>query len=120
MVRFNGVDLVDNKKLKYALTKIYGVGLSRATEILKNAGLNNIEIRVKELSDKNIINIRKILEKNYQLEGNLHRITNLSIKRLMENGSIRGRRHRTGLPVRGQRTRTNRRTRKYEKKIISR
>lgn len=122
MVRFLGRDLANNKKIKYALTTIYGIGLSRAKEILELAGLNNAEqigIRVKDLSDEDISNLRKILEKNYQLEGDLVRLTNLNIKRLMENSSIRGRRHRAGLPVRGQRTRTNARTRRGGKKTVA-
>jgi len=121
MVRFLGVDLINNKKIQYALTAIYGIGLSRAKEILDSAGLTNAEelgIRTKDLSDENISNIRQVLEKNYQLEGDLVRLTNLNIKRLMENGSIKGRRHRVGLPVRGQRTRTNARTRRGSKKGV--
>jgi len=121
MVRFLGVDLINNKKIQYALTAIYGIGLSRAKEILDNAGLKNADelgIRTKDLSDENISSIRKVLEKNYQLEGDLVRLTNLNIKRLMENGSIKGRRHRVGLPVRGQRTRTNARTRRGAKKAV--
>nr|YP_011005852.1 30S ribosomal protein S13 [Desmarestia aculeata]QWK43727.1 ribosomal protein S13 [Desmarestia aculeata]WAM62856.1 30S ribosomal protein S13 [Desmarestia aculeata] len=121
MVRFLGVDLINNKKIQYALTAIYGIGLSRAKEILDSAGLENADelgLRTKDLSDENISNIRKILEKDYQLEGDLVRLTNLNIKRLMENGSIKGRRHRVGLPVRGQRTRTNARTRRGAKKAV--
>ena len=122
MVRLLGRDLANNKKIKYALTTIYGVGLSRSKEILESAGLNNADetgIRVKDLSDEEISNLRKVLEKNYQLEGDLLRLTNLNIKRLMENGSIKGRRHRAGLPVRGQRTRTNARTRRGSKKTVA-
>nr|YP_009243800.1 ribsomal protein S13 [Sargassum horneri]AKO62571.1 ribsomal protein S13 [Sargassum horneri]QJC59445.1 ribosomal protein S13 [Sargassum horneri]QNU09418.1 ribosomal protein S13 [Sargassum horneri] len=122
MVRLLGRDLANNKKIKYALTTIYGIGLSRSKEILESAGLDNAEkkgIRVKDLSDEEISSLRKILEKNYQLEGDLLRLTNLNIKRLMENGSIKGRRHRAGLPVRGQRTRTNARTRRGGKKTVA-
>nr|YP_011007259.1 30S ribosomal protein S13 [Scytothamnus australis]WAM64688.1 30S ribosomal protein S13 [Scytothamnus australis] len=122
MVRFLGIDLANNKKIKYALTAIYGIGLSRAKEILDTAGLKDADsngIRTKDLSDEDISNIRSVLEKNYRLEGDLVRLTNLNIKRLMENGSIRGRRHRIGLPVRGQRTRTNGRTRKGGKKTVA-
>nr|WRW10604.1 30S ribosomal protein S13 [Ascoseira mirabilis] len=121
MVRFIGIDLANNKRIKYALTAIYGIGLSRAKEILDSAGLETADesgLRTKDLSDDDISNLRKVLEKNYQLEGDLYRLTNLNIKRLMENGSIKGRRHRVGLPVRGQRTRTNGRTRKGGKKIV--
>nr|YP_010471305.1 30S ribosomal protein S13 [Sargassum confusum]QXI87587.1 ribosomal protein S13 [Sargassum muticum]UEP18081.1 ribosomal protein S13 [Sargassum kjellmanianum]UVW81625.1 30S ribosomal protein S13 [Sargassum siliquastrum]AZJ16082.1 30S ribosomal protein S13 [Sargassum confusum]UVF63263.1 30S ribosomal protein S13 [Sargassum confusum] len=122
MVRLLGRDLANNKKIKYALTTIYGIGLSRSKEILEIAGLHNAEkkgIRVKDLSDEEISSLRKVLEKNYQLEGDLLRLTNLNIKRLMENGSIKGRRHRAGLPVRGQRTRTNARTRRGGKKTVA-
>lgn len=122
MVRFLGIDLANNKRIKYALTAIYGVGLSRAEEILEIAGLEKMDeagTRTKDLSDEDISSIRKVLEKNYQLEGDLVRLTNLNIKRLMENGSIKGRRHRAGLPVRGQRTRTNARTRRGGKKTVA-
>nr|YP_009828347.1 ribosomal protein S13 [Sargassum fusiforme]QHN51314.1 ribsomal protein S13 [Sargassum fusiforme]QJC13564.1 ribosomal protein S13 [Sargassum fusiforme] len=122
MVRLLGRDLANNKKIKYALTTIYGIGLSRSKKILESAGLHNAEkkgIRVKDLSDEEISSLRKVLEKNYQLEGDLLRLTNLNIKRLMENGSIKGRRHRAGLPVRGQRTRTNARTRRGGKKTVA-
>nr|YP_011007399.1 30S ribosomal protein S13 [Sporochnus bolleanus]WAM64828.1 30S ribosomal protein S13 [Sporochnus bolleanus] len=122
MVRFLGIDLANDKKIKYALTAIYGIGLSRAKEILDRAGLTNADeagIRTKDLSDEDISNLRKVLEKNYQLEGDLLRLTNLNIKRLMDNGSIKGRRHRVGLPVRGQRTRTNGRTRRGGKKTVA-
>lgn len=122
MVRFLGRDLSNNKKIKYALTAIYGIGLSRAKEILDKAGLENVDeegVRTKDLSDEDISNIRQVLEKDYQLEADLYRLTNLNIKRLMENGSIKGRRHRAGLPVRGQRTRTNGRTRRGGKKTVA-
>ena len=122
MVRFIGRDLANNKKIKYALTAIYGIGLSRAKEILEKAGLENVDkggVRTKDLSDEDISNLRKVLEKDYQLEADLYRLTNLNIKRLMENGSIKGRRHRAGLPVRGQRTRTNGRTRRGGKKTVA-
>lgn len=122
MVRLLGRDLANNKKIKYALTTIYGIGLSRSKEILERAGLYNADkkgIRVKDLSDEEISSLRKVLEKNYQLEGDLLRLINLNIKRLMENGSIKGRRHRAGLPVRGQRTRTNARIRRGGKKTVA-
>nr|QWK41881.1 ribosomal protein S13 [Protohalopteris sp.] len=122
MVRLLGRDLPNDKKIKYALTAIYGIGLSRAKDILKSAGLNNLDemgIRTKDLSDEDISNLRKVLEKQDRLEGDLLRYGQLSIKRLMENGSIKGRRHRVGLPVRGQRTRTNARTKRGGKKTIA-
>lgn len=122
MVRLVGVDLPRNKRIKYALTSIYGIGISRAEEILEKAGLDNAEekgLRTEDLSDIDISNLRKILEDEYQLEGDLRRLKALNLKRLMEIGSIKGRRHRVGLPVRGQRTRTNARTRRGTKKTVA-
>jgi len=122
MVRLVGVDLPRNKRIKYALTSIYGIGISRAEEILEKAGLGNADekgLRTEDLSDLDISNLRKILEDEYQLEGDLRRLKALNLKRLMEIGSIKGRRHRVGLPVRGQRTRTNARTRRGTKKTVA-
>jgi small subunit ribosomal protein S13 len=122
MVRLVGVDLPRNKRIKYALTSIYGIGISRAEEILEKAGLGNADekgLRTEDLSDIDISNLRKILEDEYQLEGDLRRLKALNLKRLMEIGSIKGRRHRVGLPVRGQRTRTNARTRRGTKKTVA-
>jgi small subunit ribosomal protein S13 len=122
MVRLVGVDLPKDKHIKYALTSIYGIGLSRAEKILQKAGLNRVKqekLRVEDLSDIEISNLRKILEEEYQLEGDLRRLKALNLKRLMEIGSIKGRRHRVGLPVRGQRTRTNARTRRGTKKTVA-
>jgi len=119
MIRLLGVDLPKNKKIKYALTSIYGVGLSRAEEILKKADITNESLRTQELSDLDIAKLRKILENQYRLEGDLKRLNALNIKRLMEIGSRTGRRHRLGLPVRGQRTRTNARTRRGAKKTVT-
>ena len=115
MVRLIGVDLPREKRIKYALTSIYGVGLSRAQDILIKAGLNHMNndgTRVKDLSDEDVSNLRRIIEKDYQLESDLLRLNQLNLKRLMDNGCIKGRRHRVGLPVRGQRTRTNARTKR--------
>ena len=122
MVRLVGVDLPRNKRIKYALTSIYGIGIARAEEILQKAGLSNAEengLRTEDLSDIDISNLRKILEEEYQLEGDLRRLKALNLKRLMEIGSVKGRRHRVGLPVRGQRTRTNARTRRGTKKTVA-
>ena len=122
MVRLVGVDLPRNKRIKYALTAIYGIGIARSEEILEKAGLNDAEekgLRTEDLSDTDISNLRKILEEEYQLEGDLRRLKALNLKRLMEIGSIKGRRHRVGLPVRGQRTRTNARTRRGSKKSVA-
>lgn len=115
MVRLIGVDLPSEKRVKYALTSIYGIGLSRAQEIITKAGLDHITnagARVKDLSDEDVSNLRKVIEKDYQLESDLVRLNQLNLKRLMDNGCIKGRRHRVGLPVRGQRTRTNARTKR--------
>src|SRR6476469_2408983 len=122
MVRLAGVDLPRNKNIKYALTSNYGVGVDRAEEILKKAKLNQgheKKVRTQDLNDLEISSLRKILEEDYQLEGDLRRLKALSLKRLMEIGSIKGRRHRVGLPVRGQRTRTNARTRRGTKKTVA-
>ena len=122
MVRLVGVDLPRNKRIMYALTSIYGIGISRAQEILEKAGLSHAEekgLRTEDLTDTDISNLRKILEEDYQLEGDLRRLKALNLKRLMEIGSIKGRRHRVGLPVRGQRTRTNARTRRGTKKTVA-
>jgi small subunit ribosomal protein S13 len=122
MVRLVGVDLPRNKRIKYALTSIYGIGIARAEEILEKASLGHAEekgLRTEDLSDLDISNLRKILEDEYQLEGDLRRLKSLNLKRLMEIGSIKGRRHRVGLPVRGQRTRTNARTRRGTKKTVA-
>ena len=122
MVRLVGVGLPRNKRIKYALTSIYGIGISRAEEILEKAGLGYADekgLRTEDLSDIDISNLRKILEDEYQLEGDLRRLKALNLKRLMEIGSIKGRRHRVGLPVRGQRTRTNARTRRGTKKTVA-
>nr|YP_009455845.1 30S ribosomal protein S13 [Dictyopteris divaricata]AQZ25061.1 30S ribosomal protein S13 [Dictyopteris divaricata] len=122
MVRLRGVDLAKEKKVKYALTSIYGIGVSRAENILEKCGLSYIEgkgLRVKDLSDDDISNLRKVVEKDYQLESDLVRLNQLNLKRLMENGCIKGRRHRAGLPVRGQRTRTNSRTKRKAIKSVT-
>lgn len=120
MVRLIGVDLPKEKKIKYALTSIYGIGLARADAILKKADLIHADttgLRVKDLSDEDISNLRKVVESEYRLESDLVRLNQLNIKRLMENGCIKGRRHRVGLPVRGQRTRTNGRTKRKGVKL---
>jgi small subunit ribosomal protein S13 len=122
VVRLVGVDLPKNKRVKYALTAIYGIGISRAEKILEKAGLGNAEekgLRTEDLSDLDVSNLRKILEEEYQLEGDLRRLKALNLKRLIEISSVKGRRHRVGLPVRGQRTRTNARTRRGTKKTVA-
>nr|YP_009051057.1 ribosomal protein S13 [Galdieria sulphuraria]AIG92501.1 ribosomal protein S13 [Galdieria sulphuraria] len=109
MVRIAGIDLPKNKKVEIALTYIYGIGLPLAKQIVSNAKINS-EKKIQDLDDKEIGNIRSIIEKHYQVEGDLRKFESLNIKRLIEIGSYRGKRHRLNLPVRGQRTRTNAKT----------
>nr|WGH13819.1 ribosomal protein S13 [Lophurella pseudocorticata] len=118
MARIEGVDLPKNKRIKIGLTYIYGIGISKSTEILYTTNINE-NIKVKDLNDEQIISIRNILSNKYQLEGNLRRSETINIKRLMEIGCYRGRRHRLNLPLRGQRTRTNARTGRGTKKTIA-
>ena len=118
MARIEGVDLPKNKRITVSLTHIYGIGRSRSKEILNTIHLNE-NTKVKDLTDEQVIAIRKVLNNNYELEGDLKRIESINIKRLMEIGSYRGRRHRLSLPLRGQRTRTNARTRRGTKKTIA-
>ena len=117
MARLAGVDLPREKRIEIGLTYIYGIGLSRSQEILKNAGVNP-DTRVKDLTDEQLQAIRNAME-GYTLEGDLRREVALNIKRLTEIGCYRGTRHRRGLPVRGQRTKTNARTRKGPRKLVS-
>ena len=117
MARLAGVDLPREKRIEIGLTYIYGIGLSRSQEILKKAGINP-DIRVKDLTDEQVQRIRNAME-GYTLEGDLRREVALNIKRLTEIGCYRGTRHRRGLPVRGQRTKTNARTRKGPRKLVS-
>jgi small subunit ribosomal protein S13 len=115
MARIAGVDLPREKRVEIGLTYIYGIGRSASVKILKEADLNP-DTRVKDLKEEEIVRIRSIIEKAYRVEGDLRREVSLNVKRLMDIGSYRGLRHRRGLPVRGQRTRTNARTRKGPKK----
>ena len=117
MARLAGVDLPREKRIEIGLTYIYGIGLARSQEILKKAGINP-DIRVKDLTDEQVQLIRNAME-GYTLEGDLRREVALNIKRLTEIGCYRGTRHRRGLPVRGQRTKTNARTRKGPRKLVS-
>ena len=117
MARLAGVDLPREKRVEIGLTYIYGIGLSRSQEILKKAGVNP-DTRVKDLTDEQLQAIRNAME-GYTLEGDLRREVALNIKRLTEIGCYRGTRHRRGLPVRGQRTKTNARTRKGPRKLVS-
>ncbi len=117
MARIVGVDLPKEKRGKIALTYIYGIGRSRALEILEKANVDP-ELKVKEWDDEQIARIRQVVA-DYKLEGALRTQVQLNIKRLMEIGCYRGIRHRQGLPVRGQRTRTNARTRKGKRKTVA-
>nr|YP_010199451.1 ribosomal protein S13 [Gracilariopsis tenuifrons]AXF36203.1 ribosomal protein S4 [Gracilariopsis tenuifrons]UAD89309.1 ribosomal protein S13 [Gracilariopsis tenuifrons] len=118
MARIVGVDLPKNKRIEIGLTYIYGIGKSKAKEILKKIYINP-NIKINELNDEQIILIRKTLSEDYQVEGDLKRIESMNIKRLMTIGSYKGRRHRLGLPLRGQRTRTNARTKRGIKKTMA-
>jgi small subunit ribosomal protein S13 len=111
MARVAGVDLPPNKRSEIGLTYIYGIGRPRATSILKEAGVN-LDTRVRDLSEDELSRIRAILEAQGEIEGDLRKRVQMDIKRLMDIGCYRGLRHRRGLPVRGQRTHTNARTRK--------
>ena len=111
MARIAGVDLPPNKRVEVALTYIYGIGRTQSGRILKEAAIN-FDTKVRDLNDDDINKIRKLIEEQHRVEGDLRKETAFNIKRLMEIGSYRGLRHRRGLPVRGQRTHTNARTRK--------
>ncbi|HHY04441.1 MAG TPA: 30S ribosomal protein S13 [Thermoanaerobacterales bacterium] len=117
MARIAGVDLPREKRVEIALTYIYGIGRSRANQILKEAGVNP-DTRVKDLAEKEITKLREIIDRDFKVEGDLRREVALNTKRLVEIGSYRGLRHRRSLPVRGQRTRTNARTRKGPIKTV--
>ena len=119
MARIAGVDLPREKRVEIGLTYIYGIGVPSSQAILKKAGVNP-DIRVKDLTDEQVNSIRKIIDEEYKVEGDLRREVALNIKRLTEIGCYRGIRHRRGLPVRGQRTKTNARTRKGPRKVVSR
>ena len=118
MARIEGVDLPRNKRVEVGLTYLYGIGPTRAREILVETKVNP-DIRVKDLSEADVASIREYISKNYTVEGDLRREVQMSIKRLIEIGSYRGLRHRRNLPVRGQRTKTNARTRKGVKKTVA-
>ncbi len=119
MARIAGVDLPREKRVEIGLTYIYGIGRKSANDILEKAQVNP-DVRVKDLTEDEAGRIRKIIDQEYVVEGDLRREVSLNIKRLMEIGCYRGIRHRRGLPVRGQKTKTNARTRKGPKKTVSR
>jgi small subunit ribosomal protein S13 len=118
LARIAGVDLPREKRVEIGLTYIFGIGRTRSNEILAKTGVSP-DTRIRDLTDDEISKLRDIIEKEYTVEGDLRRETALNIKRLMEIGCYRGRRHRIGLPVRGQRTKTNARTRKGPKKTVA-
>ena len=118
MARIAGVDLPRDKRIEIGLTYVYGIGRKTATDILAATGVNP-DIRVRDLSEDDVSKLRDHIDKNYTVEGDLRRDVAFDIKRLIEIGSYRGLRHRQGLPVRGQRSKTNARTRKGPKKTIA-
>ena len=118
MARIAGIDLPREKRIEIGLTYIYGIGATRAKEILAKTGIDP-DIRVKDLTDDQEAQLREVIEKQYLIEGDLRRSVAMNIKRLSEIGCYRGLRHRRGLPVHGQRTKTNARTRKGPKKTIA-
>ena len=117
MARIASVDLPRDKRVEIALTYIYGIGLTLSQEIIKTTGINP-DTRVRDLTEEEVAKLREAIDKGYKVEGDLRREEQLNIKRLIEIGSYRGRRHRQGLPVRGQRTKTNARTRKGPRKTV--
>ena len=118
MARIAGIDLPKNQRVEIGLTYIYGIGRQTATTILKETGVNP-DTRIKDLSEDDVAKLREYIDKHYTVEGDLRREVALNIKRLVEVGCYRGVRHRRGLPVRGQRTKTNARTRKGPVKTIA-
>ena len=117
MARIAGVDLPKNERIEIGLTRIFGIGRSISKKILDEVKVSP-NIRVKDLTDEDTVKIRSVIERDYRVEGDLRRDISMSIKRLIDIGSYRGLRHRMGLPVRGQRTKTNARTRKGPRKAV--
>jgi small subunit ribosomal protein S13 len=117
MARIAGVDLPKNERVEIGLTRIFGIGRSVSKKILSETGVN-MNTRVKDLTNDDLLKIRAVIERDYRVEGDLRRDISLGIKRLADIGSYRGQRHRFGLPVRGQRTKTNARTRKGPRKAV--
>ncbi len=118
MARISGIDLPREKRVEIGLTYIFGVGLSRAQKAIAATGVDP-DIRVRDLSDEDVAKLRAYIEDNYQVEGDLRRWEAMNIKRLADIGTYRGRRHRMGLPLRGQRTRTNARTRRGRRLTVA-
>ena len=119
MARISGVDLPREKRVEVALTYIYGIGLTTSQQLLERTGVNP-DTRVRDLTDDEANRLREIIDKEMRVEGDLRREVSMNIKRLMDIGAYRGLRHRRGLPVRGQRTRTNARTRRGPKRAVNR
>jgi small subunit ribosomal protein S13 len=119
MARISGVDLPREKRVEIALTYIFGIGLYTSQKILAETGVNP-DTRVRDLTDEESNKLREVIDRDYRVEGDLRREVSMNIKRLMDIGSYRGLRHRRGLPLRGQRTRTNARTRRGPKRAVSR
>jgi small subunit ribosomal protein S13 len=117
MARIAGIDLPREKRVEIGLTYIFGIGRKRSIKLLQEAGINP-DTRIKDLTESEISKLRELIDKNYMVEGDLRRDVSLNIKRLMEIGSYRGVRHRRGLPVRGQNTKNNARTRKGVKRTV--
>ena len=118
MARISGIDLPRDKKVEIGLTYIFGIGRSSALEILEKAGID-AALRIRDLTDADVNKLRQVIEKEYRVEGALRTEVSMNIKRLMDIGSYRGTRHRRGLPVRGQRTHTNARTKKGPRRAIA-
>ena len=118
MARLSGVDLPREKRVEIGLTYVFGIGLSTSQKLLERTGINP-DTRVRDLTDDEVNRLREIIDKEMRVEGDLRREVSMNIKRLMDIGSYRGIRHRRGLPMRGQRTRTNARTRRGPKRAVS-
>lgn len=118
MPRVAGIDIPPRKRIEVALTYVYGIGRSRSKQILDMAGISP-DVRAEKLTDDEVAKIRSVIDGNFQVEGNLRREVSLHIKRLMDLGTYRGSRHKKSLPVRGQRTKTNSRTRKGPRKTVA-
>jgi small subunit ribosomal protein S13 len=118
MARISGVDLPREKRIEHALPYIFGVGISRSRDILAEAGVDP-DVRVKDLAETEVAKIREVIDRSFKVEGDLRREVQLNIKRLMDIGCYRGLRHRRGLPVRGQSTKTNARTRKGPRRTVA-
>jgi small subunit ribosomal protein S13 len=117
VARIAGVDIPRDKRIEVGLIYIYGIGISRSREILRESGINP-DTRVKDLTESEVARIRDLIDREYKVEGDLRREVAMNIKRLTEIGSYRGQRHRRNLPVRGQRTRTNARTKRGPRKTV--